>query len=60
MLNVLAKIRAGVRRIEEEIRKGSGFSAGANMELKKIYKNKIKLIEDLISGYKHTQDRKQP
>ena len=59
-MDVLRKMMAGVKRIEEELRTGTGFTAGANIELKKIYKNKIKSIEELISGYKHTQDRKQP
>ena len=59
-MDVLRKMMAGVKRIEAEFLGGTGFTAGANHELKRLYENKIKLIEEFISGYKHTQDKKQP
>ena len=59
ILKVMEKMKAGVKRIGEELRTENGFSTEVNMGLKNIYEEKIKLIEEVIRGYKCPAERQQ-
>ena len=55
----MEKMKAGVKRIGEELRTGNGFSIEVNMGLKNIYEEKIKLIKEAMRGYMRSTKRQQ-